>query len=42
MENYNKLKSLVAAIEADADKFFNNGIQLLVLVYVKAYKTSKL
>ena len=25
MENYNKLKSLVAAIEADADKFFNNG-----------------
>ncbi|GHE23674.1 histone H1 [Sphingobacterium griseoflavum] len=25
MENYNKLKSLVASIEADADKFFNNG-----------------
>ncbi|NQD69187.1 histone H1 [Sphingobacterium shayense] len=25
MENYNKLKSLVAGIEADADKFFNNG-----------------
>ncbi|MCC2599718.1 histone H1 [Sphingobacterium sp. FBM7-1] len=25
MENYNKLKDLVASIEADADKFFNNG-----------------
>jgi len=25
MENYNKLKSLVASLEADADKFFNNG-----------------
>lgn len=25
MENYNKLKELVASIEADADKFFNNG-----------------
>ncbi|MGO1242572.1 MAG: histone H1 [Sphingobacterium sp.] len=25
MENYNKLKSLVAGIEADADKFYNNG-----------------
>ncbi len=25
MENYNKLKSLVAAIEADADKFYTNG-----------------
>lgn len=25
MENYLKLKELVASIEADADKFFNNG-----------------
>jgi hypothetical protein len=25
MENYVKLKELVASIEADADKFFNNG-----------------
>lgn len=25
MENYTKLKDLVASIEADADKFFNNG-----------------
>lgn len=25
MENYNKLKDLVASIETDADKFFNNG-----------------
>ncbi|MBE8720133.1 histone H1 [Sphingobacterium pedocola] len=25
MENYTKLKELVASIEADADKFFNNG-----------------
>ncbi len=25
MENYNKLKNLVAGIEADADKFYNNG-----------------
>ena len=25
MENYNKLKDLVASIEGDADKFFNNG-----------------
>lgn len=25
MENYNKLKGLVASLEADADKFFNNG-----------------
>ncbi|TDS15898.1 histone H1 [Sphingobacterium paludis] len=25
MENYNKLKSLIASIEGDADKFFNNG-----------------
>ena len=25
METYNKLKDLVASIEADADKFFNNG-----------------
>lgn len=25
MENYNKLKDLVASIESDADKFFNNG-----------------
>ena len=25
MENYTKLKELVASIEADAEKFFNNG-----------------
>ncbi|MBE8713263.1 histone H1 [Sphingobacterium hungaricum] len=25
MENYTKLKELVASLEADADKFFNNG-----------------
>ncbi|MGO1520373.1 MAG: histone H1 [Sphingobacterium sp.] len=25
MENYTKLKDLVASIEADAEKFFNNG-----------------
>jgi len=25
MENYNKLKGLVASMEADADKFFNGG-----------------
>jgi len=25
MENYTKLKDLVAAIEADADKFYNNA-----------------
>ena len=25
MKNYNKLKDLVASIEADADKFYNNG-----------------
>lgn len=25
MENYTKLKELVASIEADADKFFSNG-----------------
>lgn len=25
MENYIKLKELVASIEADADKFFNSG-----------------
>jgi len=25
MENYTKLKDLVASLEADADKFFNNG-----------------
>ncbi len=25
MENYTKLKELVASIEADADKFYNNG-----------------
>jgi len=25
MENYNKLKGLVASMEADADKFFNSG-----------------
>lgn len=25
MENYNKLKDLVASIEADADKFYNNA-----------------
>jgi len=25
MKNYTKLKELVASIEADAEKFFNNG-----------------
>ena len=25
MENYTKLKELVASIEGDAEKFFNNG-----------------
>lgn len=25
MENYTKLKDLVASIEVDAEKFFNNG-----------------
>lgn len=25
MENYTKLKELVASIEADADKFYNNA-----------------
>ena len=25
MENYTKLKDLVASIEGDAEKFFNNG-----------------
>jgi len=25
MENYNKIKDLVASMEADADKFFNGG-----------------
>lgn len=25
MNNYNKLKDLIASIESDADKFFNNG-----------------
>lgn len=25
MENYSKLKNLVASIEADADKFYNNA-----------------
>lgn len=25
MNNYNKLKDLVALIEADADKFYNSG-----------------
>ncbi|GAA4516596.1 histone H1 [Sphingobacterium thermophilum] len=25
MENYTKLKELVASIEADAQKFYNNG-----------------
>ena len=25
MENYTKLKELVASIEADSEKFFNNG-----------------
>ncbi len=25
MENYTKLKNLVASIEADADKFYNNA-----------------
>ncbi|MDF3076904.1 MAG: histone [Sphingobacteriaceae bacterium] len=25
MNNYNKLKDLLASIEADADKFYNNG-----------------
>ena len=25
MENFNALKELVASIEVDADKFFNNG-----------------
>lgn len=25
MENYTKLKDLVASIEADADKFYNNA-----------------
>lgn len=25
MENYTKLKELVTSIEADADKFYNNG-----------------
>lgn len=25
MNNYNKLKELLASIEADADKFYNNG-----------------
>jgi len=25
MEKYNQLKELIASIEADADKFFNNG-----------------
>ncbi|MFD2164531.1 histone H1 [Paradesertivirga mongoliensis] len=25
MNNYNKLKDLLASIEGDADKFYNNG-----------------
>ncbi|HIY76823.1 MAG TPA: histone H1 [Candidatus Sphingobacterium stercorigallinarum] len=25
MENYTKLKDLIASLEADAEKFFNNG-----------------
>lgn len=25
MDNFTKLKDLVASLEADADKFFNNG-----------------
>jgi hypothetical protein len=26
MNNYNKLKSLLASIEEDADKFYNKGV----------------
>jgi hypothetical protein len=25
MENYNKIKELLASVEADADKFYNGG-----------------
>lgn len=25
MKNYTKLKELIASVEADADKFYNNG-----------------